>query len=556
MHKKLIFLISTIFCYTLFAEPIVLSSQEKIGIPYNSIQMYFAGDKDLSIYDIIDGEKNRYIDFTYADKSSYGFNDSYIWLKIDIDTKASFDRKWLLEVDYPLLDFVSMYLISKDKVIDFDYISDRKPFRNRTYQYRNPVFSLGVLPTGHYTVYLKIKTRGTLRFPLYLWRENILFDYSARINLVYGMYMGLLLLLFVIIIIFYANYKLRHFVFFNIFIICAFVFNSIQDGFLFILLSPETTSWKYYFYIISGTIGLMAFSSFMYDFLSPGRLRLMLRYLYYVVYGWGFFTIVSLLFLPVSLSLILFAILGVLFVVPNLISMVSSIAAGDRAGGFALTGFVFFIVGIAVFALRGFGLMPSNVLTLHTKEIGIILLVFVITLGIVDHFNNFRLQSIVDDLTGLYNRRYFFNTAGPVIDRCIALGAPVSFMILDLDHFKNINDNYGHAVGDTALVGFSSALSSLLRKTDIAARIGGEEFAILLPYTDQDDALAIANRIREKIELLSINIDKMSVDFTVSIGVASLSGNINSLDSLIKAADKALYMAKHKGRNKVVSYYD
>lgn len=555
MQKYLTALFIVISSFYILAEPVRLSMQDKVDVSYDKVFVYFAGDKDLSIYDVVNAEKSGEIIFKKTYRDSYGFNESYLWIKLDIAVQDCFNCKWILELDYPLLDFVSMYLISNDKVVLFDYISDKKPFRSRTYQYRNPVFSLGTLPSGNYNIYLKIKTKGTLRFPISIWKENILFDYSARVNLVYGMYMGLLLLLFFIIIIFYANYKLKHFIFFDIFIICAFVFNSIQDGFLFILLSPSSTVWKYSAYIVSGSVGLSFFSAFMYDFLSPGKFRLSIRYLYYILYGWAAFTILSLLFAPVSVSLVLFSILGIVFVVPNLFAILSSVFAGDRAGLFALTGFLFFIAGISLFALRGFGILPSNVLTLHTKEVGIVLLVFVITLGIVDHFNNFRLQSIVDDLTGLYNRRYFFNTAEPVFEKCKSVSAPVSLMILDLDHFKDINDNYGHSVGDAALVAFASSLSSHLRKTDIAARIGGEEFAILLPYTELQDAVNIANRMRENIESLIVKVDDVSLTFTVSIGVAALSADVDTLDSLMRAADHALYRAKDNGRNRAVAYY-
>ena len=131
-------------------------------------------------------------------------------------------------------------------------------------------------------------------------------------------------------------------------------------------------------------------------------------------------------------------------------------------------------------------------------------------------------------------------------------GYPMSFIMLDVDHFKSYNDNFGHPAGDEALKLVANVIRDTLRGADVAARFGGEEFAILLPQTTDDEAAMIAERIRSNIE--HAKFPHRAV--TVSIGVASCSSELCSVKGLIQAADDALYDAKHKGRNSVRLFAD
>jgi diguanylate cyclase (GGDEF)-like protein len=129
-------------------------------------------------------------------------------------------------------------------------------------------------------------------------------------------------------------------------------------------------------------------------------------------------------------------------------------------------------------------------------------------------------------------------------------GFPMSFMMLDVDHFKSYNDEHGHPAGDEALKIVAHVIRETLRGADVAARFGGEEFAILLPQTTGEEARAIAERIRSNIEEAHFPRRKV----TASIGVASCSADLCISADLVSAADKALYAAKHHGRNKVMAF--
>jgi diguanylate cyclase (GGDEF)-like protein len=155
----------------------------------------------------------------------------------------------------------------------------------------------------------------------------------------------------------------------------------------------------------------------------------------------------------------------------------------------------------------------------------------------------------VDPLTGLLNRRGFSEATSRMIEREAKAGRPVTVMIFDIDHFKSVNDRFGHATGDDVLQVFANVVVASLRITDLVGRVGGEEFAALLPCS-MDEALVAAERVREAFEASGVAIDDVPLETTVSIGVAGGPAN-TELEVLMASADTALYQAKRGGRNRV-----
>ena len=161
--------------------------------------------------------------------------------------------------------------------------------------------------------------------------------------------------------------------------------------------------------------------------------------------------------------------------------------------------------------------------------------------------------ALTDSLTGLHNRRYAMERLGQEWAATERNRHPLSVMVLDIDHFKQVNDTYGHDVGDAALRHFAETLRELSRNPDVACRIGGEEFLVIATNTPLDGAVHYAERIRSSFEAKTFEIGSLSLKFTVSIGVAQKTKDITNLDQLLKRADDALYQAKHEGRNRVVA---
>ncbi len=162
-----------------------------------------------------------------------------------------------------------------------------------------------------------------------------------------------------------------------------------------------------------------------------------------------------------------------------------------------------------------------------------------------------RLASACDHLTGLANRRSFFEAAEIELERARRSPRPLSLVLLDVDHFKTVNDTYGHPAGDAVLRNLGEVLTASFRQMDVVARVGGEEFAVLLPSTDLAGATAVANRLREAVEAQTVQVDGATIRYTLSGGVASLGEDMPGLDTLMKKADRALYTAKAAGRNRI-----
>ena len=160
-------------------------------------------------------------------------------------------------------------------------------------------------------------------------------------------------------------------------------------------------------------------------------------------------------------------------------------------------------------------------------------------------------QARFDSLTGCRNRRYFLEGVGNELKRSARFAFPCCLAVLDIDHFKAINDEHGHVAGDVVLKHFAQTVGACLRSSDSLGRLGGEEFALLLPQTALEGAVELAERIRSAVESSSARCGPVEVRCTVSIGVEQWRGGNDSVESLIVRADHAMYAAKHDGRNRV-----
>ncbi|MGR9051102.1 MAG: GGDEF domain-containing response regulator [Gammaproteobacteria bacterium] len=164
------------------------------------------------------------------------------------------------------------------------------------------------------------------------------------------------------------------------------------------------------------------------------------------------------------------------------------------------------------------------------------------------------LLAMTDPLTGAHNRRHFLQIMENELARSRRYNHPTSLLVMDIDRFKSINDNYGHDVGDRVIVRVVEISTAMLRKNDVFGRMGGEEFTILLPETPLDEATLIANRLCAQIAEGSVRTTERTVTFTVSCGVTQVQESDSNTDQILKRADIALYQAKTEGRNRVITY--
>jgi len=166
-------------------------------------------------------------------------------------------------------------------------------------------------------------------------------------------------------------------------------------------------------------------------------------------------------------------------------------------------------------------------------------------------------ENITDPLTKVYNRRYLDRRLDEEVARAKRYALELSVLMLDIDHFKRVNDTYGHQAGDVTLTTLCSLVKNSLRDLDVVARYGGEEFLVICTNTNINGAALVAERIRQLIESHQVEITngsgaRQTIQISISIGVAGLGASVDSKEKLVQAADQALYRAKEEGRNRVI----
>jgi diguanylate cyclase (GGDEF)-like protein len=177
------------------------------------------------------------------------------------------------------------------------------------------------------------------------------------------------------------------------------------------------------------------------------------------------------------------------------------------------------------------------------------------TLELMEANRKLNELSVTDGLTGLYNHRYFMRALEAEYRRAIRYKRSLALLLLDIDHFKNVNDTYGHPCGDRVLKELAALLKGCLRSADVAARYGGDEIAVILPETTESKASEVAEKLRRQLEKSSFEWEGNSFSLTCSIGVAAVpEANIDYWNELLYSADKSLYRAKGKGRNHVIAF--
>jgi len=169
------------------------------------------------------------------------------------------------------------------------------------------------------------------------------------------------------------------------------------------------------------------------------------------------------------------------------------------------------------------------------------------------NFKKIKDMAEKDGLTGIYNRRHFFNLAGQEFNLSLRHEREMSAIMMDIDHFKLVNDRYGHMAGDEVLREVSGRCRNVIRKTDVLGRYGGEEFAVVLPETNLAGARKVAETLRQNIAAVPFAVAVGELQVTISLGVAARTAETPSLDALLNRADEALYQAKKAGRNRVAA---
>jgi diguanylate cyclase (GGDEF)-like protein len=545
-----------------------------------------------------------------------GVDPANFWFKHTLRFTNAESKDYLLEIGYPALDYIDVYFIQNNRVHYSYNAGDHLPFSSRPIDHRNFLFPLPKFNANqNVDIVIRVQTAGAVQLPLVLWQQTAFWEQDQSQLMLQTLFVAILLTIALYNLMLFASMRDRAYLLYVCYICClAFTQLSLRglNYQLFVQDSPYANE-----RILLVSIGLAIFFAglFAHKFMSLadtgpklGKVVLLIAYL-------GLAQAVSGLFVPYALSITAgIALTPICCAILLLAGMVQWLH-GNKVARFFTLAWAFYLIGQFSIALSKLGLLPRTPLLEYGPELGASVGVILLSFALADRMNeekrmryaaqneallheqsarkaqehslqiqhqaNEELESrvdartqelqstleqlsvaneklhglsTVDGLTQLRNRRAFDERLDNEWRRSAREKSELSLIMLDADHFKNINDTYGHQAGDECLKILSRILSdSVRRPSDCVARYGGEEFAIILPHTKSQGAGVIAERIRSRVEAESITFEGQAISLTVSIGLGSmLPTKEDDPNTLLEHADKALYRAKSEGRNRIV----
>ena len=549
--KRLLFF-TLLFHTLLFAENTIEKSFSYIQLP----------KQDNNLTKIIQKSEAGLFSILNEKHSKFGFTDDIFWIKVYIKNHTNFLQKQILELNHPALDYIDIYLYKDKRLILKKELGDLRVYDKSSFM-PNPTYAFTLLPFEEKQFYIQIKSTGSMNIGISVKniKDYILFSITQIKWL--SFYFGAVLIMLMYNFILYLIIKNRSFLYYVLFHLSYLVFALSLSGISFELFWPQIPKLNQYVLPISmpltGAFALL----FSIHFLNIKNFNTKLSTILYFFAILSFIVAFSIFFLGYSIviqigSLITFLSVLFLFIVSFYLAFIKK----DVNSVFYLIAWSFFLSGVAISHLSNIGIIPSILLTNYASQIGSFFEVLLLSIGLAYYYNRLRKKHIeltynntllrelshTDMLTKSFNRRYFYGQAKLHLEKSKQNNDKISLLMLDLDFFKKINDNFGHDIGDKVLIDFTNICKNSIRENDIFARFGGEEFVIFLPNTNQKQAYYVAQKIQTTLKNHTFSY-LPNLSLTVSIGISS---NHFDLETLLKQADLALYEAKHSGRNTII----
>ena len=526
------------------------------------LQIFHEKDAPLNVSTALLAFNNKRFSVSEQKVISKGLGAQPIWLAFDVIHSGNTSVPRYLQIDNSWLDKLDVYFVRNNSVLEAFKTGDSLSFSDRVIDQRFFAFEHFFKP-GKTTVLIRAESIDPMVLPLFFMDFKGTQKLSTLENYGYGFLYGIVFALLAYNFILYLALKKTAYLLYSNYLVSFLLLNISYTGHGFQWLWSEYPNWQQplnpLLMIVCSVSGLAFACVFLsVQALFPTLYRRIVYACYFFIIS-GIFAAITgqqliLLLLAFSFTLIfscMMAILGFL-----------SVRKGNQSAKFFLLAAISAIIGAISTALAVWGKIPFNTLSFHAYEIGMvmdaILLAFALAKKIQSNdkekYQALKLAS-TDPLTALNNRRAFYDLLDPVWEVSVRNNREVALMMIDIDKFKLLNDNYGHGYGDQALVLVAQTIKDEARISDIVARWGGEEFIVFLPETNLVNAINIADRIRQTIAALVMQVEQAETTLTVSLGVAHCTDvNDVSLDELISIADKRLYSAKEQGRNCVCSH--
>ncbi|MDH5358339.1 MAG: sensor domain-containing diguanylate cyclase [Gammaproteobacteria bacterium] len=497
--------------------------------------------------------------FSTLNKSiaSFGIGSRPVWLTFGVENNLDRPAPRRLAIENSWLDKADVYVIHEGQVVAQQQMGDSYPFNARPVDHRFFVFDHDYAK-GLSQVFIRSETPDPMMLPIFFGYQND-YDYRDVFNgYSYGLLYGIILALLLYNTILYLRLRLARYLFYVVYLAAFIMTNLTYTGHGYSFFWPENNYWQHwahpFFISVFGLAGIaFAFSFLKTRQLFPGVFK-------NVIWLCIAFCFSEILFFQMEMQTLAVAVsIGfiIFFTIFVLILAVYSVRQIQEAVYFVVAATAG-LTGSLVTALTVWGLVPYYEWTYRATEIGLAIEAILLSIALTEQFRLVQNQKVYaekmarhDPLTNLLNRRGFDEIVAHLLSNAQRHKHPLAIIILDIDNFKMINDRYGHDAGDSVIKRVSETIQEVIRLGDISARWGGEEFVLLLPETNAEQAMQLAERLRQKIANLKVQVLTETISITVSLGVAGKKDENSSIDELIKKADDLMYQAKDAGRNMV-----
>lgn len=484
--------------------------------------------------------------------SNLSFTPSAWWAKFTLENNGSREKEIILRQAYPLIDYIDLW---EDTQGEWRHhaTGDRRAFNTRNITYHDFLFTFTLEPKRIYTFYMRYQSEGAMDIALSASSTVELIQNVGVEQFAYGVYYGGFLVLVIYNFFIFVVVRDKAFLHYLMYILCFGLYMSANDGFFFQFFMPDAPNAANLCTLILLGLSLLFAVQFSRHILTIAQFSRKLNIASLSAIAILGTVTLSSFILPYATIIVIQSVLTIV-VMPLIFTMgIARLCSGYPPARYFMLAWTTFIVGIMIYMVKVFGYLPRTFFTENIFQIGSLIEMVLLSLALSSRVNELKKQSHTDALTEIPNRRRFDEFLLQEFRRTQRNQQALSLLMIDIDHFKKFNDEYGHSQGDRVLQNVASQLRSLIRKPMMPFRFGGEEFAVILPRTDQKNARIIAERLRQHISSKRIG----RYQITVSIGLASQEGKkFTHQNQLLNAADEALYAAKDAGRNCVVNFDD
>ncbi|ELY22063.1 diguanylate cyclase [Vreelandella titanicae] len=545
--------------------------------PYN--EFWHADEQSVTLNDLL-AQSRTFTPTHQAQDLNFGYTRGDVWLRTQVRNDSSEPQRWIVEFEYPFLDYVTLYTL-RQQLRDVQQSGSAVPVEQRALAHRQAVFPLELAAFETVTLYTHVAASGSKMLNYNLLTPEVFYTQNDRHNFWLATYFGMLLAMGLYNLLLFFGLKERAFLHYSLFVagfgLAILAFNGIGTLMFWSFLGENTSRLVALGFTFASTMATLFAQSFLNTETYCPRWHQVLNT--FRSYCW--LAVIASLLLPIPAALHLMDVTG--FMAALLLLICGSYCSFRRipSARFFVFAWSIFLLGAGVFALRNLGILPANFITLHGIQIGSALEMLLLSLALASRFNKLKRQkeraqaamlaalkkqeavleqkvaartkalehlANGDMLTGLLNRHGLARCAAEALERNRQNGHRLALLMLDLDRFKPINDCYGHEAGDFVLQQIAKRIAHMARTGDHCARFGGDEFIIIMENIEPHDTLEnIQARIDEAIRSPIKLPCGERVSVSVSIGVSTCQGTEGAtLESLLREADSHMYAVKSR----------